>query len=92
MVSTTSSYDIRVKVANKIEETYSYSNGDTVQHLKEKIFQFEGVPVEQQSLYIRYGWGKCCALKEITDSSELLTKLLKTASKVEVYVSLNKDK
>jgi hypothetical protein len=73
----------------KTSENYSYSATDTVQNLKERIFDNEGIPVEQQRLYVQYGWRKWWARVEISDlGADLLINHLQTASRIDLYLKL----
>jgi hypothetical protein len=73
----------------KTSEDYSYSATDTVQNLKEKILDREGIPVAQQRLYVQYGWRRLWAQVDISDLSEdLLINHLQTASRVNLYLKL----
>lgn len=82
-------FSIPVATMMKTFENYSYSSTDTVQDLKKKIFENEGIPVDQQRLYVQYGWQKLWSQVEISDKTdELLIKHLQTASKVQLCIKL----
>lgn len=71
----------------KTSENYPYSATDTVQNLKERIFDNEGIPVAQQCLYVRYGWRQWWARVEISDlEADLLINHLPTSSRIDLYI------
>ena len=73
----------------KTSENYSYSATDTVQNLKEKIFDNEGIPFAQQRLYVQYGWRRLWRQVDISDlEADLLITHLQTASRINLYLRL----
>ena len=88
LVQTQQTYSITVATI-KYSESYSYSATDTVKKLKEKIFENEGLPEDQQRLIVQYGWRTWWARVEISDLGEdLLINHLRTASRIDLYIKL----
>lgn len=79
-------YNIPV-VSPRATTEYTYTETDTVAELQKKIFQNEGIPVQNQQLDVRYVWRKGISKCIISDKpDELLKDHLQTAEKVKLIV------
>lgn len=84
-------YSIPVETI-KTSTDYSYFATDTVEDLKNKIFENEGIPPNRQRLFVQYGWRRWWTRVEISGkTNDLLVTHLQTASKIRLYITLGQQ-
>ena len=82
---------ISVKTIKGEIASIPYTAVDTIQFLHEKIRDSEGIPVDQQRLYVNYGCGKCWQKQELDDPRDLLVDRLRGARFVTVLLKLKQN-
>lgn len=85
-------YSIPLKTAVKFDETFEYSATDTIMDLSQWIFDNQGIPFEQQRLYVVYGLSKCWEKRELdANQNELLVDHLQGAQDIALFLKLRQN-